>query len=125
MRCALRTGGSDGNRRLTGATAAVLLVLLAAEGVTLLAIRPLVSAHVLIAMMLLPPEQESVTAATRISPVAEVPCADTVAASAPVDPRAKRYPVLVSFRATPTPPPESWPTLIGLHRTTDSAARQA
>ena len=55
MRSALRTGGSEGNRRLTGATAAVLLVLLAAEGVTLLAIRPLVSAHVFIGMLLLPP----------------------------------------------------------------------
>ena len=55
VRSALRTGGSEGNRRLTGATAAVLLVLLAAEGVTLLAIRPLVSAHVFIGMMLLPP----------------------------------------------------------------------
>ncbi len=49
------TGGSEGNRRLTGATAAVLLVLLAAEGLTLLAIRPLVSAHVFIGMLLLPP----------------------------------------------------------------------
>jgi len=50
-----RTGGSEGNRRLTGATAAVLLVLLAVEGVTLLAIRQLVSAHVFIGMLLLPP----------------------------------------------------------------------
>ena len=55
MRPGSRTGGSEGNRRLTGATAAVLLVLLAAEGVTLLAIRPLVSAHVFIGMLLLPP----------------------------------------------------------------------
>ena len=55
MRSAARAGGSEGNRRLTGATAAVLLVLLAAEGVTLLAIRPLVSAHVFIGMLLLPP----------------------------------------------------------------------
>jgi hypothetical protein len=55
VRPALRTGGSEGNRRLTGATAAVLLVLLAAEGLTLLAIRPLVSAHVFLGMMLLPP----------------------------------------------------------------------
>jgi hypothetical protein len=51
---AVRTGGSEGNRRLTGATAAILLVLLAAEGVTLLAIRPLVSAHVFIGMLLVP-----------------------------------------------------------------------
>lgn len=55
VRSAARAGGSEGNRRLTGATAAVLLVLLAAEGVTLLAIRPLVSAHVFIGMLLLPP----------------------------------------------------------------------
>ncbi len=55
VRPALRTGGSEGNRRLTGATAAVLLVLLAAEGVTLLAIGPLVSAHVFIGMLLVPP----------------------------------------------------------------------
>ena len=52
---AVRSGGSEGNRRLTGATAAVLLGLLAAEGVTLLAIRPLVSAHIFIGMLLLPP----------------------------------------------------------------------
>jgi hypothetical protein len=55
VRSAVRTGGSEGNRRLTGATAAVLLILLAAEGVTLVAIRPLVSAHVFIGMLLLPP----------------------------------------------------------------------
>jgi len=52
---ARRTGGSAGNRRLTGSTAAVLLVLLAAEGATLLAIRPLVSVHVFIGMLLVPP----------------------------------------------------------------------
>jgi hypothetical protein len=50
----VRTGGSEGNRRLTGAAAALLLVLLAAEGVTLIAIRPLVSAHVFLGMLLLP-----------------------------------------------------------------------
>jgi hypothetical protein len=48
-------GGSEGNRRLTGSTAAVLLVLLAAEGATLLAIRPLVSVHVFLGMLLVPP----------------------------------------------------------------------
>ena len=51
----LRTGGSEGNRRLTGATAAILLVLLAAEGVTLLALGPLLSAHIFIGMLLIPP----------------------------------------------------------------------
>jgi len=50
----IRTGGSEGNRRLTGAAAALLLVLLAAEGATLIAIRPLVSAHVFLGMLLLP-----------------------------------------------------------------------
>ena len=50
----MRTGGSEGNRRLTGAAAALLLVLLAAEGATLIAIRPLVSAHVFLGMLLLP-----------------------------------------------------------------------
>ena len=53
-RSVVRTGGSEGNRRLTAATAAILLVLLAAEGVTLLAIGPLVSAHVFIGMLLVP-----------------------------------------------------------------------
>ena len=50
----MRTGGSEGNRRLTAAAAALLLVLLAAEGATLIAIRPLVSAHVFLGMLLLP-----------------------------------------------------------------------
>jgi hypothetical protein len=50
-----RTGGSDGNRRLTGSVAAILLVLLAAEGATVLAIRPLVSVHVFLGMLLIPP----------------------------------------------------------------------
>jgi hypothetical protein len=50
----VRTGGSAGNRRLTGAAAALLLILLAAEGATLVAIRPLVSAHVFLGMLLVP-----------------------------------------------------------------------
>lgn len=50
-----RTGGSEGNRRLTTSTAAVLLALLAAEGATVLAIRSLVSAHVFLGMLLIPP----------------------------------------------------------------------
>ncbi len=37
------TGGPEGNERLTAATAAVLFLLLAAEGVTILFIRPLLS----------------------------------------------------------------------------------
>jgi hypothetical protein len=47
--------GVEGNRRLTAATGAILLVLLAAEGVTILAIRPLVSVHVFLGMLLVPP----------------------------------------------------------------------
>ncbi len=48
-------GGSEGNARLTGMTGLVLLVLLAVEGVTILAIRPLLSVHVFVGLMLIPP----------------------------------------------------------------------
>lgn len=47
-------GGVEANARLTGATAAVLLVLLAIEGVTILRIFPLLSVHVFIGMLLIP-----------------------------------------------------------------------
>jgi hypothetical protein len=47
--------GIEGNARLTGLTAAVLLVLLAAEGATLLSVRQLLSPHVFIGMLLVPP----------------------------------------------------------------------
>lgn len=50
-----RTGGVQGNERLTAATAVVLVLLLAAEGVTILFLRPLFSAHVFIGMLLIPP----------------------------------------------------------------------
>jgi hypothetical protein len=50
-----RGGGSEGNRRLTASTGIVLIVLLAAEGATLFAVRPLISAHVFIGMLLVPP----------------------------------------------------------------------
>lgn len=50
-----RTGGAEGNARLTASTAVVLLVLLAAEGATLLSLRSLVSVHIFIGMLLLPP----------------------------------------------------------------------
>jgi len=43
------------NARLTASNAAVLLVLLAAEGVTILRVRELVSSHVFIGMLLIPP----------------------------------------------------------------------
>ena len=44
-----------GNARLTGTTAAILLILLAAEGFTILSIGPLLKAHVFIGMLLVPP----------------------------------------------------------------------
>ena len=50
-----RGTGVDGNERLTAATAIVLIGLLAAEGVTILFIRPLFSTHVFIGMLLIPP----------------------------------------------------------------------
>ena len=54
-----RRGGSDAgvesNARLTGSTAAVLLVLLAAEGVTVLRVRALLTPHVFLGMLLIPP----------------------------------------------------------------------
>jgi hypothetical protein len=48
-------GGSDGNERLTASTAVVLLVLLALEGATLLAIRQLLLPHVFLGFLLIPP----------------------------------------------------------------------
>src|SRR5579863_2660040 len=47
--------GVESNARLTAATAAVLLVLLAAEGVTILRIHALLTPHVVIGMLLVPP----------------------------------------------------------------------
>ena len=47
--------GVAGNARLTGTTAAILLILLAAEGFTILSIGPLLKAHVFIGMLLVPP----------------------------------------------------------------------
>jgi hypothetical protein len=51
----LLRGGTEGNARLTASTGVVLLVLLVVEGVTILAIRPLLSLHVFIGLMLIPP----------------------------------------------------------------------
>jgi hypothetical protein len=45
----------EGNERLTAATAVVLLVLLAVEGVTILFLRPLLSLHELVGVILIPP----------------------------------------------------------------------
>ncbi len=47
--------GVEANARLTGSTAALLLVLLAAEGLTIPFIRPLLTPHVFIGMLLVPP----------------------------------------------------------------------
>jgi hypothetical protein len=51
----MRLGGPDGNERLTATMAVVLLVLLAVEGVTILFIGPLLSLHMFIGMLLIPP----------------------------------------------------------------------
>ena len=49
-------GGSDGNARLTAAAAVVLLVLLAAEGLTLLGgVGRLLTPHIFIGLLLIPP----------------------------------------------------------------------
>ncbi len=50
-----RTGGADGNERLTAATGVVLLVLLAIEGATILFLRPLLSVHIFVGILLIPP----------------------------------------------------------------------
>src|ERR1022692_764497 len=47
--------GTAGNARLTAANSAVLLVLLAAEGLTILRVRQLLSPHVFIGVVLIPP----------------------------------------------------------------------
>ncbi len=49
------TGGAEGNERLTAMTGAVLLLLLAAEGVTILAKRQLLTAHFFIGFLLIGP----------------------------------------------------------------------
>src|SRR5437763_17091736 len=50
-----RRGGTDGNEILTSATAAVLVVLLIAEGVTVVRMRGLVKVHMFGGMVLIPP----------------------------------------------------------------------
>lgn len=45
----------ESNARLTGTVAALLLVLLAAEGVTILSIHQLITIHVFLGMLLVPP----------------------------------------------------------------------
>src|SRR5512133_4242399 len=48
-------GGTRGNAQLTASTGVVLLALLAVEGVTILSIRSLLSVHIFIGLMLIPP----------------------------------------------------------------------
>ena len=50
-----RPDPTAGNERLTATTAALLLLLLAAEGVTILSIQPLLSAHIVLGLLLIPP----------------------------------------------------------------------
>ncbi|MGH2937516.1 MAG: hypothetical protein ACRDPE_05280 [Solirubrobacterales bacterium] len=54
-RASARTGGVAGNARLTGAVAVALLVLLAAEGVTIPFIGQLLGPHMFIGLLLIPP----------------------------------------------------------------------
>jgi hypothetical protein len=51
----LTGGGSSGNERLTAATGASLTVLLAAIGVTIIRLRPLLSVHLFVGMVLIGP----------------------------------------------------------------------
>jgi hypothetical protein len=48
-------GGTDGNERLTAATAIVLMALLAVEGVTIVEMRPLLTVHLFVGLALIPP----------------------------------------------------------------------
>lgn len=55
MRAAPDYGGTDGNERLTGSTAALLIVLLGVEGLTVISLRSLLSLHVFLGVLLIPP----------------------------------------------------------------------
>src|SRR6201995_6094927 len=48
-------GGTEGNELLTSAAAVVLVVLLVAEGITIVHMRGLLSAHMFIGLVLIPP----------------------------------------------------------------------
>jgi hypothetical protein len=52
---ALTGGGAEGNEELTAATGVLLLILLAVLGVTILRIRPLLSVHMFLGLLLIPP----------------------------------------------------------------------
>jgi len=49
-----RLGGSDGNEQLTAVVATLLVVLLAIEGATILDLRPLMTVHAFVGMLLVP-----------------------------------------------------------------------
>jgi len=51
----LTGGGTDGNERLTALTAIPLLALLVVEGVTVVILRPLLSVHLFVGLLLIPP----------------------------------------------------------------------
>src|SRR5271155_4020757 len=51
----LRPGGTEGNEILTSAAAVVLVVLLVAEGITIVHMQGLLSAHMFIGLVLIPP----------------------------------------------------------------------
>jgi hypothetical protein len=55
LRRRLAAGGTTGNEQLTAATGIVLLVLLAALGVTILRVRLLLSEHMFLGILLIPP----------------------------------------------------------------------
>ena len=50
-----RLPATEGNERLTALTAVVLLVLLAVEGVTIVWLRPFLTVHLFVGLMLIPP----------------------------------------------------------------------
>jgi hypothetical protein len=47
--------GADGNARLTGAVGLVLLVALSVEGITILEVRQLITLHIFVGLLLIPP----------------------------------------------------------------------
>jgi hypothetical protein len=55
VRVSWRRGGVGGNARLTGSVAAALLILLAAEGVTIPFVGQLLGPHIFIGLLLIPP----------------------------------------------------------------------
>ncbi len=55
MRDRLVRWGVEANERLTGSTALILLILLAIEGVTVLRVHSLLTLHVFVGMLLIPP----------------------------------------------------------------------